>query len=184
MLKGNRIKVLRKKKGMTMQTLAAAVGTSQQQIDRLEKSKRRLTVGWMERLGNALDCSMTELLPSIYQEREQVTCKVKVVGGLEGNKVIWSLEKDVYSLLLTRPKNSPSPRLFAILSEKKIGDFPAGTELVFCELDKGKKLKIADGKTVICENAGKKHTLETTPVKEKSKEIRAVLLKSIRTEWA
>lgn len=51
---GNRIKELRLKAGLTLDQLAERVGTTNQQISRLEKGERRLTQGWMEKIGPAL----------------------------------------------------------------------------------------------------------------------------------
>lgn len=183
MYKANRIRILRKKRGMTMQALASSMGTSQQQIDRLEKGQRRLTVEWMEKLSDALDCSITELLPSAYKEREQATCKVKVVGETNAKgKVSRLAEKDVYSLLVSRPANPPSPRMFAVIVKEKNKIFPVGSELIFCEIDEGKKIRTKDNHFVIYEN-GETYIIEKTPLKDKKKKIKAVLLKSIRPEW-
>jgi DNA-binding Xre family transcriptional regulator len=41
---------------MSLETLARAVGASNQQISHLETGKRRLTVEWLRRLGKALRC--------------------------------------------------------------------------------------------------------------------------------
>lgn len=60
----NRIKELRESAGLTQQQLAARAGTSQPQIDRLEKSSRRLTQDWMNRLSRALGCEPQDLLPN------------------------------------------------------------------------------------------------------------------------
>lgn len=51
----NRIWELRRQKNMTALVLAEKVGTTAQQIGRLEKSKRRLTTDWMVRIAAALD---------------------------------------------------------------------------------------------------------------------------------
>ena len=71
---------------MTMRTLADKTGTSQQQIDRLEKGRRRLTVDWMQRLSKALECDMTELVPGMaanHPKREGTqTARIRVIGTL------------------------------------------------------------------------------------------------------
>jgi transcriptional regulator with XRE-family HTH domain len=58
----NRIQELRERKGWSQAELAKRVGTSQPQIDRLEKGTRRLTEDWMRRVAKALDVRATELL--------------------------------------------------------------------------------------------------------------------------
>lgn len=60
----NRIKELRESAGLTQQQLATRAGTSQPQIDRLEKSSRKLTQDWMNRLSRALGCEPQDLLPN------------------------------------------------------------------------------------------------------------------------
>lgn len=60
---GNRIKELREKKGWSMQRLADEVeGTSKQQISKLEKSQRGLTLEWMERLARAFSVRPADLI--------------------------------------------------------------------------------------------------------------------------
>jgi transcriptional regulator with XRE-family HTH domain len=58
----NRIKELREALGLSQQQLAARVGTSQPQIDRLEGGTRKLTEDWMRRLAKALHCKPADLL--------------------------------------------------------------------------------------------------------------------------
>ncbi|MEJ2815022.1 helix-turn-helix transcriptional regulator [Caulobacter sp. CCG-8] len=52
----NRIRHLREAAHLTLDALADMAGTTNQQISHLEMGKRRLTVGWMEKLAKALDC--------------------------------------------------------------------------------------------------------------------------------
>lgn len=58
----NRIKELRKARGLTLEALATRANSSNQHISHLENGRRRLTVDWMERLAAALDCHPFELL--------------------------------------------------------------------------------------------------------------------------
>lgn len=60
----NRIRELRKARGWSLETLASLCDppTTNQQISRLEKNDRRLTVEWMERLSKALGCRPSDLL--------------------------------------------------------------------------------------------------------------------------
>lgn len=54
---------LRQARGLTMQQLADASGTSKSQIDKLERGARRLTTDWIVRLAHALGCDPSALLP-------------------------------------------------------------------------------------------------------------------------
>jgi len=70
----NRIAELRKARGLTLQALADMVGASNQQISHLEKGRRGLTVDWVDRLAEALDCHPFDLLdapPQAKSERER-----------------------------------------------------------------------------------------------------------------
>ena len=58
----NRLKELRLNAGLTQKDLALRSGTSQAQIDRLEKGTRRMTPEWLERLAPTLGCDPLELL--------------------------------------------------------------------------------------------------------------------------
>jgi transcriptional regulator with XRE-family HTH domain len=58
----NRIRELRVARKLTMATLADRVGTSEQQISRIERGHRRLTDDWMRRIATALDVHPFELL--------------------------------------------------------------------------------------------------------------------------
>ena len=48
---------------MTLEQTAALANTSNQQVWRLEKGERELTVRWMERLADALACAPSDFLP-------------------------------------------------------------------------------------------------------------------------
>jgi transcriptional regulator with XRE-family HTH domain len=52
----NRIRALREARGLSLEALAHLAGTTNQQISHLEAGRRRLTVDWLCRLGQALAC--------------------------------------------------------------------------------------------------------------------------------
>jgi phage repressor protein C with HTH and peptisase S24 domain len=58
----NRIRELRRGAGLTLQRLADLVGTTAQQINRLERGDRRLTTEWMERIAGGLEVHPAELI--------------------------------------------------------------------------------------------------------------------------
>lgn len=58
----NRIKELRLERGLTLEELAEMVGTSLQQISRLELGDRRLSEKWMRPIARALGVSPGDLL--------------------------------------------------------------------------------------------------------------------------
>lgn len=178
----NRITYFRKKRGLSMQKLATRVGTSQQQIDRLEKGKRRLTVEWLERLSEALDCSMMDLLPESHRERDVAnTTKAKVIGAIDatdGARLVEFEEKDIYTVLFGRPKNLANPRLFGLIIRGESKDFSDGTELILNEVDQNQKF--ADGKAVLCAARNGQYILRKTPLNSNGDEIvKAVAVKVI-----
>ncbi len=61
----NRIREWRQKRGLSLQQLAEAIGTTRAQVDKLERGERRLTVDWMVRLAAPLACVPADLLPSV-----------------------------------------------------------------------------------------------------------------------
>jgi phage repressor protein C with HTH and peptisase S24 domain len=58
-----KLRTLRRARGLTLEQLAEAAGTSHQQILRLERGERRLTVDWMVRLAPPLGVEPKDLLP-------------------------------------------------------------------------------------------------------------------------
>ena len=58
----NRLRAARTARRLTQRQLAARVGTTLQQISRLERGERRLTLDWVRGLAAALDCPELELL--------------------------------------------------------------------------------------------------------------------------
>ncbi len=58
----NAIRELRTAKGLTGEQLAELVGTSQQQVQRLEAGARRLTHDWAERIARALKVDIADVL--------------------------------------------------------------------------------------------------------------------------
>lgn len=60
----NNIKKFREELGWSQERLAHEAGTSGPQINRLEKSQRRLTQEWMMKIADALGCHPSDLLPA------------------------------------------------------------------------------------------------------------------------
>lgn len=58
----NRIRELREALGWSIVELARRVGTSHQQISKLELEQRELTVAWMQKLSEALGCAPADLI--------------------------------------------------------------------------------------------------------------------------
>ena len=105
----NRIRELRKTRGLSQEQLAGQVETTAQQIGHLEAGKRQLTQAWMERLAPALGCRPTDLFTADCDrivttspgdtlmpkaatrtgtvDRRTNETKIRVVVGLDGTGV-------------------------------------------------------------------------------------------------
>jgi len=59
----NRIRELRKQRGITQVELAKKLGITQGGIQKLEVGSRNLDIEWMRKISKALDCQPYELLP-------------------------------------------------------------------------------------------------------------------------
>jgi phage repressor protein C with HTH and peptisase S24 domain len=68
----SRLKEFRKKQGLSLAKLAAAVGTSTPQIHKLEREERRMTFDWARRLAPALQIEPEDLM--------RVEHRIQVVG--------------------------------------------------------------------------------------------------------
>lgn len=58
----NRIRELRKSKGITLEKMGELVGASAQHIHSMETGKRAINQHWMERIAEALGCSPAEVM--------------------------------------------------------------------------------------------------------------------------
>lgn len=58
----NRLRALRQARGFTLAQVAAAIGTTTAQYQRLETGARDLDVPWMVRIAKALECQPADLL--------------------------------------------------------------------------------------------------------------------------
>src|SRR3546814_17410031 len=78
----NRIRDMRKSKGMTLADLAAACNppTTAQTVGRLETGMRNLSLKWMERIGHALAIDPELLVRSDQSPRANVVASLRAYG--------------------------------------------------------------------------------------------------------
>lgn len=70
----NQIRKMRENRHLTQEQLAEKIGTTNQQIGRLENQERRLTWEWMQRIANALEChpiDLVETAPTTASDEER-----------------------------------------------------------------------------------------------------------------
>lgn len=65
MPRANRIRALREARGWSQQDVARRLGCAQSQVDRLEKSERRMTVDWLLRLAAVFGVPVNALVPEL-----------------------------------------------------------------------------------------------------------------------
>ena len=61
---GKRIRQQRKARGLTQEELAEKLSTTMQYISRLERAKNKVSIEYLYRIADALDCSIYTLLPA------------------------------------------------------------------------------------------------------------------------
>ncbi len=134
----NNIKNLRKKHGLTMAKLAEEIGTSQQQVDRLEKGKRKLSAEWIDVLCKALKCKPGELVEfSVDSEpnSKKSTAAAIVIGAIEtqfGNSLREFDADEKYEIRFKPAAKDIGKEFFAAIVEGgNYLSYPDGTELIF-----------------------------------------------------
>lgn len=179
----NNIKSLRKSKKLTMQQLADLVGTTQQQIDRLEKGKRKLSAEWIEKLCNGLACEPLDLVEftiSNDNPKKVQTASATIIGTIETgfSNLIRLFDEDEKYKISFRGKSEDN--LFGLVVEGgSYGKYPDGSELIFNELSSQEILAGAaeENKNFIVSENEKQHQFEID-----GKLVKAELVKSIRNE--
>lgn len=171
-----------------MQELADLIGTSQQQVDRLEKGQRKLTAEWMEKFGQALDCKPAELFDFTSAEPAKTakveTAIAKVMGAIEtrfSNQLREFTEDEKYEISFKPPKKDLGKKFFALVVEGgSFKNYPENSELIFAQT------KITPLKGGLSENTG---DFIASPGKNnaykfelKDKLIEGYLVKSLRSE--
>ena len=61
---GKRIRQQRKARGLTQEEFAEKLSTTMQYISRLERAKNKVSIEYLYRIAEALDCSIYTLLPA------------------------------------------------------------------------------------------------------------------------
>lgn len=121
-----------------MQELAELAGTSQQQIDRLEKGTRKMTAEWMEKLSAALNCKPAELIdftPGTQTAKKVETALVRVIGAIEtkfSNMVREFQADEQYDISFRPTKKEIGKKFFALVVEGgHYKNYPENSELIF-----------------------------------------------------
>jgi transcriptional regulator with XRE-family HTH domain len=117
-----RIREVRKAKRMTLEEVARACSppTTPQTIGRLETGMRTVSIGWLNRIADALGVAPTDLVDHPSSEQ------LEVLALLGGNGA--SAPRKAQVVLPPRPE----PKQVALLVTASIGDYRAGDE-IWCD---------------------------------------------------
>lgn len=132
-----------------MKELADLVGTSQQQIDRLEKGQRKITAEWMAKLCGPLECKPADLLvfdnDAEHKPKTLQTVVAKVIGAIEtkfSNSVRKFESDEEYEISFRPAKKDFGKKFFALIVEGgAFKNYPENSELIFAA---GKSVEIAE----------------------------------------
>lgn len=118
-----RIREVRRARGMTLDEVARACEppTTPQTIGRLETGTRTVSVGWLNRIADALGVEAADLVESGESKAELPVAAVVGAGGANAPK---------RTALVVPPR--PRPGEVAVTVSASIGDYRAGDE-IWCE---------------------------------------------------
>lgn len=106
----NRISVVRKEAGITQSELAERIGTSAQQIHKLEVGSRRLTVEWLLKISDGLECHPADLLPVTHQTmRRRADTDTDSAETTDSRDRLREKVKRVTRIVLTKSKEISPP---------------------------------------------------------------------------
>ena len=113
----NKLREIRTRKGMHLQEIADRIDTSVSTISSLERGTRNLTLDWIERLSEALDCHPSEIIgwpaPGLQQwEADLVEIFQHLGADIRTMKMIDAAETGMYRLA-----NEGSPEVSDRLDE-------------------------------------------------------------------
>lgn len=124
---GNRLREIRKAKGLTLQFVADAIGTTPTQISRLELSQRRLSDHWAERLAPVLGTR-----PSAMFSDDTV---VPVVGYVGAGEEVHNFEDQAAIDYVKPPDGADGTAAVIVRGDSMWPKYEAGDLLFFAPTD-------------------------------------------------
>jgi transcriptional regulator with XRE-family HTH domain len=141
----NEIQALRKNKNMTLTELALAVNSTPQQIGRLEKGERRLTVDWIDKIARALNVLPEDLLTGNHGERVVIP-EIDMASTRENNDSTkssvaesdsivseWALPKQ---LLANQVGSNSTMRIIQVMGDSMQPEFNPGDRVMVNTADR------------------------------------------------
>jgi transcriptional regulator with XRE-family HTH domain len=131
----NRISAIRKRKSITQQQLAEAVGSHWITVSKLERGEMKLTTEWLTKIAKALGVGPAELLPNQFRRFEIALTKEVPFGSM----LIENVSGWAVFPVDTNPELDNHPSEWArIFSDKWAPFFNPGDLLKFTEFPKQK----------------------------------------------
>ena len=149
-------------RGLSQQELADRAETSGQQISRLEKSERRLTMDWVRRLSRALGCTDAEILGLLPAPLDPISVKGAVQLGKYLAEPVWPVD-DWYPVIIGEDDRFAGIERFGLVvrDESVNQRYPKGTILICVEVGDLSEPPKA-GQRVICHRRNNKGYVEVT----------------------
>ena len=147
---------MRERRSLSQKKLADMVGTSQPQIDRLEKGDRGLDQDWLFRLAKALECQPADLLPAAPSGPDTIPVRrIQVMGAVQAGvfkeAVEWPPEDRFEFDAIVDPVFQKCP----VFGLKVVGPsmnrvFPEGSYAICVKLiDLGEDFELRSGRYVV-----------------------------------
>ena len=149
-------------RGLSQQELADRAETSGQQISRLEKSERRLTLDWVRRLSRALGCTDAEILGLPPVPVDPIPVKGAVQVGKYSAQPVWLVD-DWYPVTMPEDDRFAGIERFGleVCDDSANRRYPKGTILICVEVGDLIEPPKA-GQRVICHRHDSKGFVEVT----------------------
>lgn len=122
-----RIREVRRRRGLTLQSLAEKVGTTPQTIQRLETNNMTVSIDWLLRIADALELSAADLLEAPHQRR-----MLQYIGDVEHDGSVTPATVPLGTPLVV---HVPCDEPVAVKVKATLGPFGDGTILVAEKLD-------------------------------------------------
>ncbi len=110
---GEKIRIMRKELGLTLEEVAAKSGMQASNLSDIEKGKRDIRTHTLERIAKAMSCSPTDLIEVTYETDEQLTRGLRELIGDEKIRRLMSItdrEIEWMRSIRFRPNQTPSKK--------------------------------------------------------------------------
>ncbi len=158
----NQLRIARKARRLTQQQLAERADTTLQQISRLERGERRMTLDWVRRLARAMGCTEAEVLGAALSTVEPVTVRGAAEAGVWRTEADWPAEERYPASVPEDPRYAGVPRFGLEVRGTALNRrYPEGSILICVaigDLDTAPE----SGKRVICHRRDGQGHVEVT----------------------